>query len=75
MDEYTQDNYPDIKIKPSDGCNKSMFILFNENQDKDYFPEYVDLNEIMMSYSANSQTNKDNAMSEITNILSDNANS
>ncbi len=75
MDEYDQDNYPDIKIKPANGCNKSMFVLFNEDQDKDYKPEYIDLTEIMMAYSADSQATMDNAMSDVTNTLSDNANS
>jgi len=79
MNEYTQDNYPDIKIKPTNWCNKSMFILFNDhtqtNDTKEYIPEYIDLTEILITYSANAQANYDNQMSSITNTLSDNATS
>ncbi len=73
LDEYSQDNYPDIKIKPDGWCNKSMFILFNGDQDKDYNPEYIDLTELLMDYSSDSQNNLDNAMSSITNSLASNA--
>jgi hypothetical protein len=52
-----------------------MFVLFNENKDKDYIPEYIDLTEIMAAYSASNQKSYDNAMSNITNTLSDNATS
>jgi hypothetical protein len=73
--EYPKDEYPDIKLKPTDGCNKSMFVLFNENQDKDYAPEYIDLTELLMDYSSDNQSNYENTMSEITNTLSDTATS
>ncbi len=71
LDEYPEDEYPDIKVKPDWWCNKSMFILFNEDQNKDYSPEYVDLTELMINYSNGAQENLDNAMSSITNALLD----
>lgn len=75
LSEYELDDYPDIKIKPSDGCNKSMFVLFNEDQDKNYAPEYIDLTELLMDYSSDNQSNYDNTMSDINNTLANTATS
>jgi|GEM_PF-5798876 len=75
LDEYPVDDYLDIKIKPSDGCNKSMFILFNENQDRDYQIEYIDLAQVLINYSTDSNDTYDNAMSDINNTLLNNVGS
>jgi len=50
-------------------------MLFNEDQNKNYIPKYIDLTELMLDYSTNAQNNFDNAMSSITNTLLDNSNS
>lgn len=61
----------DIKITPADDCNKSLIILFNNNQwnKKTYSPEYVDLAKILARLNAKAQENFENAMSEISNTL------
>jgi hypothetical protein len=57
LDEYQKDGLLDIKIKPTDGCNKSMFVLFNENsnQKKEYVNEYIDLTSLLIDFSNTNQ--------------------
>lgn len=66
-----KDGLKDIKVVPTDGCNKSLFILFNTNQwnKKTYSLEYVDLAKMLKDLSSNAEENFENAMSEISNAL------
>ncbi len=75
LDNYSLDWLMDIKISPTDGCNKSMFVLFNNNQwnKKNYNPEYIDLAKILANFSNTNQSNLENAMSSITNSLANNS--
>ncbi|MCK9466717.1 MAG: FG-GAP-like repeat-containing protein [Candidatus Absconditabacterales bacterium] len=72
LTNYSKDGLKDIKITPTDGCNKSLFILFNNNQGnkKSYSPEYIDLAKILARLNEKTQENFENAMSEISNTLS-----
>jgi len=76
LSDYPKDSLLDIKIKSIDTCNKSMFVLFNENNiaqsKKSYMIEYIDLSQILMDFYSTSQTNYENAMSSIINTLTDN---
>jgi hypothetical protein len=72
LDEYPKDKYPDIKVKPEWWCNKSIFMLFNEDKDKDYDYKYVDLTELLINYSNDSTSSYENAMWDINNTLLDN---
>lgn len=74
LNEHTKDGIIDIKIKIIDGCNKWMFVLFNKNSNnkKEYTHEYIDLSSLLTDFTNNNQWNFDNAMSSITNDLSNN---
>ncbi|MCF7835358.1 VCBS repeat-containing protein, partial [Candidatus Gracilibacteria bacterium] len=69
--QYTIDGYPDISIKPTDGCSKFMTVFFNThgNNGKNYNEEFIDLQKIMQEYLQEQEEKSQDTMSEITDII------
>ena len=57
LSRYSNDNYPDISAQPTDWCNDSMFVFFNNKSEtkRDYDQKFMDLARLMEEYNTNSE--------------------
>lgn len=75
LENRQKDGLKDIKVQPIDGCNKSLFVLFNNNQwdKKSYASEYIDLAKSLANISNQWQNAFDDSINEFQDALISNA--
>ena len=77
LSRYSNDNYPDISTQPTDWCNDSMFVFFNNwsGTKRDYEQKFMDLARLVAEYNDKSQENadgwKDETFGNMWNAASD----
>ena len=70
LDRFSNDVYPDISVQPTDWCNDSMFVFFNNwSGTRDYEYNFMDLGRIMAEYNAGAQDNYSWATNSVTQDL------
>lgn len=67
---YSRDNYPDISTQPTDWCNDSMFVFFNNGHGaRDYELKYMDLARLAAEYTDKSKENEKEQKNKISGGL------